>query len=742
MAETIIQRTFAGGELAPALHARADQVKYLTGLRTCRNFMVLRSGGVANRPGTRYVGECKTSSISVQILRYVSDTVGESILIEAGINYLRFYKNGAAVTLTGVAAYNGATNYVIGDIVASGGVNYYCIADNVGTAPPNAGFWYAMPGSILELPTPFGSSLFAWVQSGNVITMTSGAGVVAPHELIYLGLTQWVIRAVDFSPGVDAPTGPIATPGAAGTLNYKYQVTAAAPETYEESEPSLVATAALGAVPTQLAPNVVQWTAVPNAPEYYIYCDPYGNGTFGYIGTATGVGVTTFNDIGFTPDFSITPPQPRTPFASAGNYPRTAAVYQQRRFFANTINNPDSVWGSRTGFTSNFGVSSPLQDDDAITFRIAGNQHNPVRFLLGLKTLIVLTDAGEWTVRGSQGVLTPSTILADQETYLGVAADVPPVIVGNSILYVQARGGIVRDLRFEQEVEGLAGRDLTLFSTHLFDGYTIDEIDFQQTPNSIVWCCRSDGTLLGLTYLREQEVWGWHRHDSGASCRFEHVCVVPEAGEDVLYVVTRRTIGGVFHRYIEKLERREIFDLAADAFFVDAGLSYSGAPVSVISGLGHLEGETLAILGDGAVVYDGDPDGAQAGTFTVFAGKITLPAAYATIHAGLPIRFGEVETLDIDIAGESIRDKRKRIGQLALLVDASSRSFHAGPDIDHLYQYKLGPEEGTNSATQFTGQAEMGITAQFDPKGRIFIQQRDPLPLTVLGVMPVVEMGG
>jgi hypothetical protein len=742
MAETLIQRTFAGGELAPALHARADQVKYLTGLRTCRNFMVLRSGGVSNRPGTRYVGECKTSSISVKLLRYVSDVVGESILIEAGVNYLRFYKNGAAVTLTGVAAYNGATAYVIGDIVASGGVNYYCTANVTGTAPPNAGFWYPMPGAILEIPTPFGTSLFAWVQSGNVITMTSGAGVVPPYELIYVGLTQWVIRPVNFAPGVVPPTGPIATPGAAGTLNYKYRVTAAAPETYEESEPSLVATAVNGAVPTQLAPNVVQWTPILNAPEYYIYCDPYGNGTFGYIGTATGAGITTFKDIGFTPDFGITPPQPRTPFASAGNYPRTAAVYQQRRFFANTINAPDAIWGSRTGFTSNFGVSSPLQDDDALVFKISGNQHNPVRHLLGLKTLIVLTDAGEWTVRGAAGVLTPSGILADQETYLGVAADVSPVVVGNSILYVQARGAVVRDLRFEQEVEGLAGRDLTLFSTHLFEGYTIDEIDFQQSPHSILWCCRSDGTLLGLTYLREQEVWGWHRHDSGASCRFEHVCVVPEAGEDVLYVLVRRTIGGVFHRYIEKLESRVIFNLAADAFFVDAGLSYSGPPVTTIAGLGHLEGQVLAILGDGAVVYNGDPAGAQAATYTVTGGAITLPAAKSTIHAGLPIRFAEIETLDLDEAGAAIRDKRKRVGQLSLIVDGTSRSFFAGPDVGHLYQYKLEPFEGTNLATPFTGQAEMGIIAQFDPKGRIFIQQRDPLPVSILGVMPVVEIGG
>ena len=258
--------------------------------------------------------------------------------------------------------------------------------------------------------------------------------------------------------------------------------------------------------PTVQAPHEMSWDAVDGAAEYYVYCDPYGNGTYGFIGTATGQ--TTFFDVGFTPDFTVTPPLPREPFLT--DYPRQAANYQQRRWFANTVLNPDAVYGSRTGFISNFNVSSPLQDDDAVTFKIAGNQHNPVRHMVGLKALIVLTDAGVWAVTGGQvGVpITPSQLSADQETYVGVAPDIAPVVVGNAVIYVQARGAIVCDLRFDQAVEGFAGRDLTLYATHLFDGYTIVDMDFQQTPNSTVWMARSDGTLLGLTYLRDQEILG------------------------------------------------------------------------------------------------------------------------------------------------------------------------------------------------------------------------------------------
>jgi hypothetical protein len=746
MAQTVIQRTFAGGELAPALHARADLVKYVSGLRTCRNFLIQRSGGVANRPGTRLVAECKTNSTAVKLIRYVSETIGESILIEVGNGYLRFFKNGAAVELAGVAAYNGATDYVIGDICVSDGVNYYCRQDTGGgIAPPNAAYWYAMPGALLELPSPFGTSLCHHAQSGNVITLTSGAGVVAPHELIFVATTVWVIRQVSTAPTILPPTGPILTPGGAGTLTYAYKVTAGALESYEESEPSIVAQAANVSEPTPAAPHVLQWTAAVGAAEYYVYCDPYGNGTFGFIGTATGI--LSFRDVGFTPDFAVTPPLARILFTTAGNYPKRATYYQQRRFFGNTILNPDSIWGSRTGFHSNFGVSSPLQDDDALTFKIAGAQHNPIRHLIGLKQLVVLTDAGEWSVGEPRIPLTPSSLEADQETYFGVA-DVTPVVIGNAILYVQSRGAILRDLRFDYTVEGLGGKDLSLFASHLFDGYSLDDVAYQQTPHSIVWCCRSDGTLLGLTYLREEEVWGWHRHDTGAAGMFQHVCVVPEAGEDVVYLIVRRTIGGVYHRFIEKLERREIFTFISDAFFVDSGLSWDGAPVTVIGGIGHLEGQVLAVLADGAVLYNGDPAGGNAPLFRVVGGSVTLPApvapatGYSVIHAGLPIRFAEIETLDLDVAGSDVRAKRKRLPALNILVDATSRSFYAGPDATSLYQYKLTPQEGTSQVLPFTGQLEMSVIARFDNEGRILIRQQDPLPVSILGVLPPVEVGG
>jgi hypothetical protein len=102
-------------------------------------------------------------------------------------------------------------------------------------------------------------------------------------------------------------------------------------------------------------------------------------------------------------------------------------------------------------------------------------------------------------------------------------------------------------------------------------------VDFQQNPDSIVWCVRDDGVLLGLSYLREHQIWGWHRHVTDG--RFVSVCVVPEGDEDVLYVIVERKIQNVLRYYIERLAYR-VDDVPAGMFYVDSGLTYDGTNIN------------------------------------------------------------------------------------------------------------------------------------------------------------------
>jgi hypothetical protein len=729
------------------------------------------------------------------------------------------------VNVAGVSAWSNATTYGPGDLVTNGGTTYWAIIGSLNQAPPNATYWYPLPGALLEIPTPFtGTDLPNWSQSGRTITLTHEAH--PPQELTYQALTHWSLIPVVTVPAITPPTGVTLTLGAAGIpiiantvanptvvqtgvahglttgqsvviagntgstpsingtlvatvvdpthfsvpvnvtvggtggtatpttpiaggLTYAYVVTTAAFDSYEESNPSGVVINAGCTAPTQAAPHIIKWTAVVGAAEYYVYCDPYANGTFGLVGKATGAAAAQFNYSGTPPpNFTQTPPIPRSLFASTTNYPKASATYQQRRFFGYSITTPDRIDGSQTGFPSNFGISSPIQDDDALTFRLAASQHNPVRHLVGLKSLIVLTDGGEWLVGAPNVPLTPSSINANQETFAGCSL-VRPVAVGNSILYVQARGAILRDVRFDFQVEGLAGRDLTIYSSHLVDGHTLTHLTYAQTPESIVWMVRDDGVLLGCTYVREQDAWGrgvdmvaWHRHDTNGF--FWDVCALPELTGDTVYLIVRRTIGGLTVRYLEKLERRTILTFNTDAFFVDAGLTYNGAPVTNVTGLDHLNGQVVAVLADGVVVNDGDPAGANAANFTVAGGTlpVALAVAASVIHAGLPIRFADFETLDLDVGASGVRDKQKRVSAINLLIDTSIPTFLAGPDATQLIPYAPPPYSPTTAGVAQTGQIEINLTSSFNKYGRVFIRHTDPLPLAILAAIPQVNLGG
>jgi hypothetical protein len=732
-----MQRSFSGGELSPTLAARADTARYQTGLRTCRNFMVQRHGGVANRPGTRYVASTKAPTGNVQFLRYVSETLGQSVVIECGANYFRFYQNGAQVAVAGVAAWNIATPYVVGDLVVQGGVNYYCILAHTANIPPNATFWYPLVGNIYEVPHPFsGTQLPRWEQSGSVVALVHPD--VVPQDLTFFTLTRWTVTPVTTVPAVAVP-GSLTGPASVGTTGqrFQYRVTAADATTYEESEPSTPFAIYRPTGPTKTNPFELSWAAVAGAAEYYLYLDPFRNNVYGFIGSA--VGQLTFNDIGFPPDFSQSPSLAVRLFNAPNLYPSMVAYYQQRRWYAASRTEPETVWSSRIGFPSNFGISSPLQEDDAITLRLAGKQRQPVRHLIGLRTLVLLTGTGEWLVGGAgDGPISPTSLQAEQISYWGASA-VVPVVIGQSVIYVQARGRIVRDLALESGASGLTGRDLTLFAGHLFDDETITKLDYAQSPQSVVWAVREDGVLLGLTYVPEDDTWGWHRHDTGAVGAFKDVCVVPESGEDAVYLLVTRTINAVAVRYIERMASRVVL-ARADAFFMDAGLSYSGTPTAVVSGLGHLEGQIVAVLGDGQVVFNGDPSHPSASSFRVTAGALTLSAAYSVIHVGIPIRYAEVETLDLDVSGSTIRDKRKRVQSLTVLVEKSAQSFWAGPDSAHLLAFK--PETWQASSGLVDDALEHNITAGFTDHGRFVIRQTEPLPLTLLGVLPSVEVGG
>lgn len=268
-------------------------------------------------------------------------------------------------------------------------------------------------------------------------------------------------------------------------------------------------------------------------------------------------------------------------------WPREVEYYSDRIVFACNTAQPQTLWFSKVGDYNNFGRNTPLEDSDAITVTINARQINTIRDLVPVDNLLVLTSGGEWkTTGGTNDVLTPSTIGFKPQSMWGVS-DVPTTVVGNTAVFIQDRGSVVRDLAYEFSADGYVGNNLSIFSQHLLEGHSIVDVAFQQVPFNVVWAVRDDGALLSMTYVKEQQIIGWARHDTRGLV--ESICCIPEGTEDALYMVVRRKIGANWQRYIERVESRLQPD-PLRPWFVDAGLIYDGRNTTggtiVISPLG------------------------------------------------------------------------------------------------------------------------------------------------------------
>lgn len=683
------QLSFTGGELSPHVHARIDIARYDVGARRLRNFMVHEYGGVSNRPGTMFIGEARYHDHASRLIPFAFNTT-QTYVLEFSHLKMRILKDGGFVA------------YPVGH--------------------PNA-------GDIVEITSPYASTdlgLVKFAQSADILTLCHPSYQV--YELSRSDHHVWTFQAVTFTPSIATPASPAVTAYGSGSgTNYKYIVTAVAAngeESLATSPVSCVNRYDMNAGTSYY--NQVSWSAVTGAVKYNVYrYDDYDGYTYGFISSVVG---TQFNDNGsIDPDVTDAPPESRTPFNGANKYPSCCAYYKQRLCFGRSNTLPQTLWMTQTSNYRNMNVSSPRRADDAIEYTLAGNMVNDIRHIIPLRDLIILTSGGEWAMSsGSEGVAA-ETVSFTHESVNG-SSHIQPLVINNSVLYASPGGKKVRDLFYRFEDDGYSGDDLTVFSRHLLENRSIVEWAFQREPFRIIWVVCDDGTLLGLTYNREQQVWGWHRHDTLGGA-FESVCVIEEDGIDKVYVVVRRTIGETEKRYVEVMHSRQ-FDDVADAVFMDSALSYSGSAVATLSGLSHLEGHEVAVLADGNVHA----------RCVVTDGEITLNYAAAKIHVGLPI-VAELETLDVHFPSVPSFGQQRNVHMVTLYIK-DTRGLWIGPDAAHLTEHKQRSQnQGYGAIPLQNGEIKLPITPDWNANGRIFICQKDPLPATILSAVPEVSYG-
>lgn len=494
-------------------------------------------------------------------------------------------------------------------------------------------------------------------------------------------------------------------------------------------------------------------------------------------------------------------------------YPGEVEFYSDRLVWANSKAQPQTLWMSKAGDYRNHGRNVPSEDADGITMTINARQVNPIRELIPMDKLIVMTASAEILLTtGADEIVAPGKVGFAFQSYYG-SSRLPAQVVGDYTLFVQGRGFVLRDLGFQFTKDGYSGNDLSVYASHLLEGFTIVDMAFQQVPYNALWMVRSDGALITVTYLREQEVVGWALHT--VSGQVKTVCTIPYGNENAVYFGVWREVNGQTVAYIERLAQRTIADIR-EAFFVDSGLTFDGrnqpgtqtltanapgvwsedgnftltgslpfwvgasdvgdqvrlfsgtehldlvitgytdathvtmqsvgdVPLAfqgvaitqwdiyrtTISGAGHLEGLTVAVLGDGSVES----------RKPVVGGSFELDEPRCVVNFGLPIR-AIGETLDMNAPGtETIRNRYKLIPEVCVIVK-DTRGLRAGPDEARLEDVKTEWDENDEIIPALSGLLEYNISQDWSKESRVLFVQDDPLPATVLGIIPKVEVGG
>lgn len=413
-------------------------------------------------------------------------------------------------------------------------------------------------------------------------------------------------------------------------------------------------------------------------------------------------------------------------------WPCAVGFCEDRLCFGGNAAEPQSVWMSVTGDYNNFDRHLIVQDDDSVTAALVSRKVSPIRAFIPLSSLVALTASAEWTIAagGTKSVITPSSVEAKVQGYRGASA-VPPVVIGNMVLFVQKQGKIIRDLGYAFESDSYSGNDLTVLATHLFKGRTIVAMDYQQDPDSIVWVVLDDGSLLALTYLREHDVIAWSRMETDGFV--ESVCCLSSTARDEVWLVVRRRVGNGWKRFVEQLADRTV-DLPQECFFVDCGVTVRfSSPSSEVFGLSHLEGREVSVLADGNVITG----------LSVSGGKVTLEHAASIVHVGLPYT-AELETLDLTLPRKDGTQQGRRARLLAVSVRLEkSRGVKIGAVEDALVPFeamefkerRLEPYDAPISL--FTGIVSIGLSVGFS-SGRVRVRCEWPLPCTLISLLPKV----
>jgi hypothetical protein len=627
------QQNFNAGELSPLFDGRVDMAKYGNGCSRMRNFIPLPQGPAKRRPGFRYVAATKDSADRSWLIPFVFSE-DDAFAIEFGDGYCRFFTDNGQLVVSGVSAYNGATAYVLGDLVSNAGVNYYCIAPTTGNAPPNATYWYALTGTIYEIPSPYaladltganGTFEVSYAQTGDTIFMALGG--YAPQKLTRVGNTNWQFSEADIKNGPFIGLNPDET-----TTVYASAATGTVTLTASTSIFTTEKIGTLFLLEQKAIDGVTAWEpakAIVAGNERRSDSNVYralNNATTGSVKPVhregarfdgdtgvqwqyvhSGYGIARITAVAGTTATATVISEIPSQAVLVGNaslrwsfsawdsvlgYPELVTFYRERLAYARGAQFWFSVSADLENFASRDGAET--LPDSAVSLEIAAGQINDALWLTSGDALLVGTRGAEFAISAtsSSDAFGPGNAQAARQTTYG-SRKVAPAVVGDSVLFTLPSGRRVRDMRFSFNTNGYEANDVTIIADHIAAGKVI-QMAFAQEPHSLVWACCENGDLIALTFMLEQDVIGWHKHPVGGSGIVESLASIPspDGTHDQIWAIVRRTINGATVRYVEYMEKDWLADEAPlrDAVYSDSAATFNGltaaSGITITRGIG------------------------------------------------------------------------------------------------------------------------------------------------------------
>lgn len=709
-----IRYTFTGGEISPLLVGRSDLQKHFSSVETCKNFIVTPYGPVERRSGTRHVAEVKDSSKQVKQVPF-QYTASQGYMLEFGDLYMRVYRNGGQVQ-SGGAPFELVTPYTEAQLVDLQVVqrtdHMYIVHPS---HPPKklertADDAWTLTTVVFEPPPTSeegfkpSATLTPAATTGNGINFTASASVFLASDVgreldNLVGTGHAIITSVTSATVVVADiTEDFPNTNAIASGNWKLDFSPNTTITPDGKNKGTLVTFTLTAA---------GWRS--GDVGKYIHMNKGIAKIDTFISTTVVRGKVMKSLTNTTAAAGEEWTLEEEVWTSANGYPRAISSHENRLLFGGTAKFPNGLWGSTTDDFVNFGRGTT--DDDSFSFFLATTFTDTIQWISPLKRLFVGSFGSENVVNdGQNDPITPTNIVVRSESNAG-SPHLQPIRVDGSLVFINRHQNKLIELGFNFQDDSFVATNLLLLAEHLAGpcAGTITRLAFQRESRPIIWCVRTDGVLLGFTFDRRQNVIGAHRHTfggafSGASPVVEDVAVLPHWSSpyDTVWLVVKRTVNGVTKRYIEYIDR----DLNTDSTLTRA---FDGVLVSSVSGLTHLEGQTVWVIGDGT------PQAQR----TVTSGAVTVSPAASAVEVGLNYD-SILKTLPIQGPGLQLLGLVKRVVKVVAnfyqTVDAkiNGKSLTLG-----------------TSAAPYTDEVEVENLG-YDKKGQVTIEQVRPLPMTIL----------